>query len=504
MWTDGWRGRFAAAADAGFDVLVIGGGITGAGVALEAAHAGLSVGLVEQHDFAAGASSGSSKLVHGGLRYLASDWRLTREAVHERERLMRAAPDLVSPLEFMLPVYRGQSPGRAMLRAGLTAYDFMAGRRDSHYLRREAFRWHMPYLTSEALRGGFVYRDALTDDARLVLRVLSAAVGHGAWIANYVGACELVHEAGRVAGATVADRITGDQFTIRARCVVNATGAWSDRLRAGVDGTPELRPLRGSHFVLPFHVLPVARAIAISHPDDRRPVFALPWHGATVFGTTDLDHDGALDAPRMSVAESDYLIAALRAYFPALGIRAEHALASYAGVRPVIASDAGRASDESRESAIQVERGLISVTGGKLTTFRLVARRVLERIERELGRVAGQATGQAADGRASLAPPAVDTPGPRTAVADARVGVTDYRYADLERALTVEAVEHLDDLMLRRTRLGLLLTDGGRAELDVIESLCRHRLGWDRARWQHERERYEAVWQTAHAPVRRP
>ncbi|MES1937580.1 glycerol-3-phosphate dehydrogenase/oxidase [Salinisphaera hydrothermalis] len=493
MWAEGWRNRFQQACRDRVDVLVIGGGITGAGVALEAAHAGLSVTLIEQRDFASGASSWSSKLVHGGLRYLASDWRLTRESVRERERLLRDAPDLVSPLAFMLPVYRGASPGHAKLRVGLAAYDVLAGRRDAHYLRCEEFRRHMPYLAAERLRGGFVYRDALTDDARLVLRVLGSAIQHGARAANYVEAQTLLRAENRVAGARVLDHVTGDYFDIPARCVVNATGAWSDRIRAGVGGNESLRPLRGSHFVFPFHVLPVARAISFPHPDDQRPVFAIPWRGATVFGTTDLDHVEPLDSPRMAAVESEYLLAALHRYFPTLGIRGRQALSSFAGVRPVIGSGAARASDESRESAIVSEQGLISVTGGKLTTFRPVARQVRERIAAALGRP---------DDDGVPAPLTV----PRGAIAprrreDERIGATDYRWPDLPRNLAGEAVVHLDDLMLRRTRLGLLLAEGGRDVLDRIAPLCRDALGWDAERWRTERARYEWIWQHNHAPI---
>ncbi|MGB7757572.1 MAG: glycerol-3-phosphate dehydrogenase/oxidase [Salinisphaera sp.] len=496
MWPEGWRAAFRQACTSGVDVLVIGGGITGAGVALEAAYAGLSVALVEQRDFASGASSWSSKLVHGGLRYLASDWRLTRESVRARDRLVHDLPDLVSPLAFMLPVYRGASPGRAKLRAGLTAYDLLARRRDSHYLRRAAFLGHMPYLAADGLRGGFVYHDAVTDDARLVMRVLASAAGHGARAANYVRARELVWRDGRVAGALVDDAVTDQRFRVAARCVVNATGAWSAQLRPGAEHGTRLRPLRGSHFVFPFHVLPVARAISFPHPADRRPVFAMPWRGATLFGTTDLDHDGALESPRMNAAEADYLIAALQRYFPALGIEARHALSSFAGVRPVIASGARRASDESRESAIVAANGLIDVVGGKLTTFRTVAQRVREHIDEQLQRTSSTA----ANAGAPLHSRQPTDTTRRDRFGD-RLGATEYRVADLRGPLVGEAVEHLDDLMLRRTRLGLLLAEGGRAELACIEPWCRDLLGWSAGRWRDERERYEQIWQALHAPM---
>ncbi|GAB3670262.1 glycerol-3-phosphate dehydrogenase/oxidase [Salinisphaera aquimarina] len=515
MWTEGWRSRFRAAAETGFDLLIIGGGITGAGIALEGARTGLRVALIEQNDFASGTSSWSSKLVHGGLRYLASgDWRLTRESVQERQRLMHDVPGLVAPLDFMLPAYAGDKPGRLALRAALAAYDLMAGQWVSRYLNRAGFAEHMPYLRTEALKGGFVYRDALTDDVRLTLRVLAEAASYGAQAANYVRATELIIDNDRVAGAQVVDRVSGASFSIRAGCVVNATGPWSDRLRAGVNGAPQLRPLRGSHFVFPFHVLPVARAITLFHPDDRRPLFAIPWQGATVLGTTDLDHESSIDeVPRMSAAESDYLIAAARHYFPALDLRAHKAVSSYAGVRPVLRGEPGAsASQESRESAIIVERGLISVMGGKLTTFRVTAHEALTQVGTALGRglrlsrkdpiIQHRVTATGAAGeRAHRYGPAYAAMAPMPGD-DRRLGASDYIIAELRFALLHEAVEHLDDLLLRRTRIGLLLTDGGVDVLDLIRPMCTGLLGWDDERWQTEVVRYRDHWRAVHAPVR--
>lgn len=517
MWAEGWRQDFAkAVADRRFDLLIVGGGITGAGVALEAARAGLSVALVEQSDFASGTSSWSSKLVHGGLRYLAAgDWRLTRESVRERQRLMRDLPGLVDPLDFLLPVYAHDRPGRFKLGAGLAAYDLMAGKRYSRYLRPGDFAWRMPELNREALIGGFVYRDAVTDDVRLTLRVLIEARAHGAAAANYVRAEAPIIENDRVVGVRAADRITGETFALRARAVVNATGPWSDALRSQVDGAPQLRPLRGSHFVFPFHALPVAQAVTLFHPDDRRPLFAVPWQGATVFGTTDLDHDAPMDEPPvMSAAESAYLIAAARHYFPTRQLTAADALSAFAGVRPVVAGQPGAsASEESRESAIDVERGLITVTGGKLTTFRVTARDVLARVGEALGRRA-TVDEDVAIVHQRLPGVTVDVDGRRVcrhgpAYArlpvepddEARLGGTDYCRRELRCALDFEAVEHLDDLMLRRTRAGLLLPDGGAAELAAIEPLCRAALGWDAARWADECERYLAHWRAVHAPA---
>ena len=508
MWTEAWRSRFrAAAAEIRFDVLVIGGGITGAGIALEAARAGLRVALVEQNDFASGTSSWSSKLVHGGLRYLASgDWRLTRESVRERQRLMHDLPGLVSPLDFMLPVYAHDKPGRWALTAALGVYDLMAGKRYSHYMKPSAFDAYLPYLNAEALKGGFVFRDAVTDDVRLTLRVLIEAAEHGALAANYVRAEQLIFEDDTVVGARVTDTQAGESFDIHAACVINATGPWSDRVRERVDAAPQLRPLRGSHFVFPFHALPVARAITLFHPDDRRPLFAIPWQGATVFGTTDLDHEQPMDEPpRMSAAESEYLIAAARHYFPSRGLQATDALSTFAGVRPVVRGEPGAsASQESRESVIDVDKGLISVTGGKLTTFRVTAHEVLDRVGKILGRRFALdtdapivQTGTATAGSVRHGPRYAGMPANEDDAV--RLGSTDYCRRELRFAATHEAVAHLDDLMLRRTRAGLLLANGGLDELPALAPLICDALGWDDARWQTEVARYRAHWQHVRA-----
>lgn len=513
MWTEGWRERFHAACEQPFDLLIIGGGITGAGIALEAGRAGLRVALVEQNDFASGTSSASSKLVHGGLRYLATgDWRLTRESVREREALMRDLPGLVDPIDFMLPLYQNDKPGRWPMHAALAAYDVMARHRYSRYLKRSQLVGDLPYLRTQALKGGFVYRDAITDDVRLTLRVLGEAAAAGVQAANYVRADTLLRDGERVNGARLHDAIRDEYFDVQARCVVNATGPWSDQLRGQVSGRPQLRPLRGSHFVFPFHVLPVARAVTLFHPDDRRPLFALPWQGATLFGTTDLDHEGPLDGPiRMSAAESHYLIEAARYYFPSLDLEAGRAVACFAGVRPVIAGNGGgSASDESRESAIDVEQGLVSVTGGKLTTFRVTAGEALEQIAGVLGSELSLPAQRPIQGT----PPAIAAHAPaRRRLGDAcahlaalpdddtALATTDYCLRELRLALTCEAVEHLDDLLLRRTRIGLLLVDGGAEIFDRVETLCRALLGWDDTRWRHELERYRAHWRALHAPT---
>ncbi|EEF24655.1 glycerol-3-phosphate dehydrogenase, putative, partial [Ricinus communis] len=372
-----------------WDVVVIGGGITGAGILLEAARRGLRTLLVEQRDFAWGTSSRSSKLVHGGLRYLKQgQFGLTRESVHEREHLLRHAAGLVEPQSFAFGDYAGRKPGKRAFLAGLAIYDRMAGQRNRHYYDRAEFAALAPNVATNGLQGGMVYMDAKTDDARLVLRVLREARGHGGVAMNYMAAEALLRgdDAGDVHGVELRDGLSGARHKVHARLVISATGAWADQLRgplAARDGHTQaahgahgarLRPLRGSHLVLPAWRLPLAQAISLMHPADGRPVFAYPWEGVTLVGTTDVDHGDDLSREAaITRAECDYLLAALHAQFPQLHLSDDDIVATYAGVRPVLDSGKADPSSETRDHVLWLEHGLLTVTGGKLTTFRVIA-----------------------------------------------------------------------------------------------------------------------------------
>ena len=515
------------------DVLVIGGGITGAGILLEAARRGLAALLVEQRDFAWGTSSRSSKLVHGGLRYLAEGrLRLTRESVREREALLRDAPGLVEPQGFAFADYGASRRKRRSLLAGLAVYDLLAGRREAHWLDAEDFRMLAPNVRREGLAGGIRYLDAKTDDARLVLRVLDEARSHGAEARNYVAVESLLRADGRVAGALLRDARDGSTTEVAARVVVNATGAWACGI-PGQGAAPRLRPLRGSHMVLPGWRLPLAQAVSLMHPVDGRPVFAFPWEGVTLVGTTDVDHEGGLaQEARVTRAEFDYLMTALRAQFPQLQLEDADVLATYAGVRPVLDSGSGGApSKETREHLVWDEPGLVAVTGGKLTTFRAIALDILRHVARQLP-----------DWHADLAPRAVFAPvglplGPRGVpqaqlrrlggrhghraqdlVDAAHPGELDIIagtltcWAELRWAARAEGVVHLEDLLLRRTRLGIQLPLGGAAQLPRIRAICQPELGWLDARWEAEQAAYLALWRAhygipsiyEHAPCTTP
>jgi glycerol-3-phosphate dehydrogenase len=502
-------------------MIIVGGGITGAGILRLATSLGLQALLVERRDFGWGTSSRSTKLVHGGLRYLAQgQLGVSRESVRERESLLQEGPGLVERLGFLVPIYESQSPSKRSFTFGLALYDLLAGKWTHSYHRRGDLTLLAPHVDAKGLKGGFRYDDAVTDDARLVLRVIFEAVGRGGVALNYCAAERLISSGeGRIDGVVLRDAVAERSAEVHARLVVNATGPWSDQVRAGLGGKPMLRHSRGSHLVFPAWRLPVAQAITLLHPRDNRPVFVLPWEGVTVAGTTDLDHDQPLDEePRMSPSELSYLMEALQARFRPLGLQAEDAIASFAGVRPLVGSDSGDPSKVSRAHRVWEEQGMLTVAGGKLTTFRrmavdtlLAARRLVPDLspvstdERMLDplddlTLAGAGLSRTAQLRLKgyYGAAAADL------VASARPGElepipeTPYRWAELRRAAGHEAVAHLTDLMLRRVRIGLLLPDGGRALLPEIRDRVQHELGWGERRWEEEVAAYVRLWDSAH------
>lgn len=499
------------------DLLVVGGGIAGAGIALEAARAGVRVALVEARDFASGTSSRSSKLVHGGLRYLAQGRiGLTRESLHERQALLRDAPGLVTPLRFVLPVRRGDANGRRKLGLGLALYDRLAGQRSRQWHGPAALQAEAPGLQADGLLGGWSYLDAQVDDARLVMRVLAEAEAHGALVLNHLRVDSLQREGKQVSGAKLVDALDGSDFSVQARCVINATGAWADALRGALGAQPVLRPLRGSHLLFPDWRLPVAQAITFYHPQDGRPVYALPWEGATLVGCTDVDHrEDLAQEPGITQSEFDYLLGAMQLAFPSLTLTPADVCSTWAGVRPVVASGKDVApSKEPREHLIVDEQGLITVTGGKLTTFRSTALLALRQAARHVPALAGLATPASIFSRTpdSTALALQDLIPALRARWLARFGAqapevlacahagelqtiahSGIALAELRWACRAEGVAHLDDLLLRRTRLGLLLPHGGEALLPQWRALVQAELHWDDARWHEEVARYQTL-----------
>lgn len=507
-----------------WDLIIIGGGIMGAGILREAARCGLRVLLLEQNDFASGTSSRSSKLVHGGLRYLKTgQWHLTLESVRERERLLRDGAGLVEPLGFILPVYEGQRPPGWMLRGGLFAYDLMARKLQHRPLSTPEILMLAPHIREQNLIGGFIYPDAQTDDARLTLRVIQEALAEGSQVTalNYARVESLLREEGQVCGVKVQDRAgNAGSVELRARVVINASGSWADRVRAQIGAKAGLRPLRGSHLVFPYHRLPVAQAVSLFHPKDRRPVFIFPWEGAIIVGTTDIDHAEDLDRdPVMSEGEAAYLMQAIQRQFPSLDVKLEHAVASYCGVRPVIAGGNADPSKESREFALWEEEGLLTITGGKLTTFRATALQALRIARKRLPALAAlrdnhpilnplpvlhtkiralnAATLRRLSGRYGAH---ADRLLSESAAEDLKtVGDSVYLWAELRWAAAHEAVVHLQDLLLRRTRIGFVMRDGGIPLLPQVRERCQSLLGWDDVRWMTEENAYRELWHRAYS-----
>lgn len=499
------------------DVVVIGGGVTGSGILRELTRVGLKGLLLEQKDFAWGTSSRSTKMVHGGLRYLKEgDIGLTRESVLERENLINELPGLVENRSFILPYYKDKLLSRWIMHLGLIVYDVLSGKWRRHVCPADEVKEKAPYLKQKDLRGGFLINDAVTDDARLTLRVLTEAVNNGAQAINYCRVDELCKENQQVNGVRFQDLETGEMHQVKARLVINATGAWADRLRSSVTrkNKQRIRPLRGSHVVLSAERLPLGENISIMHPDDGRPVTTLNWEGRVVMGTTDIDHkeDMNMEAS-ISKEEVKYLLNVLNYLFPELNLTTEDIISTQAGIRPVIDTGKENPSQESRDHAIWVEDGLLTVTGGKLTTFRVIALDTLKAAGKILGeslklkkqRLFAETDASVLKGLNLSTADAKRLVGRYgSASADVAGGAKDGELEQIPGTHTLwgelrwtakhEMVVHLDDLLLRRTRLGLLLKEGGAEVMPKIKDLCQQELGWEDAKWEEEEKRYLALW----------
>lgn len=496
-----------------YDLVVVGGGITGAGVAREATRRGVRTLLLEQGDFASGTSSRSSKMVHGGLRYIAQgDIRLTRDAVRERERLIREAPYLIERLGYWFGHRKKKFPGPIAFGILCAVYDRLAGIDDHRFAKAAEVLNAFPGFDAQGLVGATRYTDSVTDDARLVLRTLDEAVADGTRVLGYARVVELMREDSKVVGVVAHDALSGTTFHVRARCVVNATGAWADGLRAPIVGEKKVRPLRGSHLVFAHARLPVSEALVFQHANDKRPVFIFPWEGRTVVGTTDLDHreDLAIEA-HITAEEVDYLLSGANAQFPSAKVARTDIISTWSGIRPVVASGTGvDPSKERRDHVVWDDHGLVTVTGGKLTTFRLIAldvlkaasvhlgvqirdddRRVFRAFDLSVGAHLAQEVRARVLGRyGALARTFLDT-----MPADELTPVEDTStlWAELRWAARNERVVHLDDLLLRRTRLGTLLRAGGESIAGRVKPLVQDELGWSDERFTSEWERYRGI-----------
>jgi glycerol-3-phosphate dehydrogenase len=519
-----------------FDVLVIGGGITGVGVALDAATRGLRTALVEREDFASGTSSKSSKLVHGGLRYLQNgDIRLVYEALHERQRLLRNAPHLVQVLPFMIPLLtRDGVVSRKVARAlgsAMWMYDLTGGwriGRRHRRLRADAAFEHFPTMPRERLAGAYLYYDASADDARLTLAVARTAADHGAAVANRCEVVELTTDAeGQVNGAVVE---TGDgQVRIAARCVVSAVGVWADRVRALDEGaSPDsIRPAKGVHITVPWDKIRNDIAVVIPVPKDRRSLFVVPWgeradgtFDHAYIGTTDTDHQGSLEDPQCHSNDIEYVLRALN-HSVTTEITRDDITAVWAGLRPLVNdTSSGRTADLSRTHQVAVsESGVVRVTGGKLTTYRKMAEDAVDMVisRSTPGRVTNKKSrtkrlrlhGGHGLSRIDASHPDADLLrryGTDLAQLRALIAFDPSLAEPLVpglrhiRAEAVFAVRHemattLADVMLRRTRAHLTDRAASEAAAPEVADLMAAELGWDADETQRQIDDYLAIGQ---------
>ncbi len=498
-----------------WDMVVIGGGITGAGVAREASRQGFSVLLLEQKDFAWGTSSRSSKMVHGGLRYLATgNLKLTSHSVKERERLMTEAPGLVDLLTYSWPHYKKKFPGPFVFNSMLAIYDFFAGKRYRFFQNKENALYDLPGINSNNLIGSTRFADAVTDDARLVMRVLQEAQTDGTQALNYCQVDDLIKSSGKVIGVNATNTVSGEKYAIRAKVVVSATGAWADQLRGELGKKKEIRPLRGSHLIFPNWKLPSAQSITFSHPDDGRSMFVYSWEGMTVVGTTDLDNPQAnLTEPFIHDDEVVYLLKAVNDLYPSLNIKSSDAVSSFAGVRPIVSSSAMNPSSEKRDHSIWNDNGLVTVSGGKLTTFRLIALDALKAAKIYLKNVDGKDYGKRIFHDAKKQPEDITKLGTywsrrlngfygKDIEALSECAASDWSmvpgsktfWAQLRFSARCESVVYLDDLLLRRTRVGQFLTQGGIEYQEILKEICQQEMHWSDDQWQQQWARYQKIW----------
>jgi glycerol-3-phosphate dehydrogenase len=528
------RGEALRALASGVDVLVIGGGITGAGVALDAATRGYRVGLVDQADFASGTSSRSTKLVHGGIRYLPQGHiGLVREGLRERTRLLRLAPLIVRPQPFMVPLYAGtrrplgvRIPGPlrplapAGIRAGLLAYDLVAGRPDLRHraLSRAEVSAQIPDLRTDGLRAALVYFDARTDDVRLTHAVLAAARAHGAVTVNHAAVTSLARTGSTVAGAVIHDRIGGRTPAVPARFVVNAAGIWGEQI-AALDAAPlfRIRHSKGAHLVLRECTVQTKTAIVIPETDDGRLAFIVPWAGRALLGTTDDPYVGDLGAPRASPEDVDYLLAHANRYLRR-PLRVHDVTAAWAGIRPLVSpADGGATAALARDHVVTVSPGgLVSIVGGKLTSYRKMAEDAVDAVVARDGGgrpcrtadlpIAGGEDGDAVRHvlAASGLPPATQTHllewygaaardildliSQEAALGRPLHPATPAVAAEVVYACRAEMAVTLTDVMFLRVRIAAIDVQAAAESVEAVAALMGRELGWDAAEIRRQRD----------------
>ncbi len=508
-----------------YDIVIAGGGVTGAGLFHLAVKKGYSVLLLDAQDFAWGTSSRSSKMVHGGLRYLKQGkFLLTKSSVRERERLLKTYSGLVTPLDFIMPVFRHYGPSKSAMKFGLSLYSLMAGKRQHKTFSKKETIQLIPQVKKDTLISAVGFKDAQVDDARLVLRLLADAASLGGHALNYTKVETVVRDIkGKVSAIRITDQESGETKEIKTKVLINATGPFAEKLHPSPQKDFHIRPLRGSHLAFPKSLFPVDRVVSFIHPKDSRPVFIFPWENVVILGTTDVDHKKNINMePKVEFEEAVYLLEGLYHILPGLKISLDDCISSFAGVRPVLSKKKKAASKESREHVVWKEKGLITITGGKLTTFNLLARDALKAASSFLPKKKLKAVNQdlvnttakgidenKIDSYKRLKARYGNTANQIIESYDGSLFVpvekTTTLWVELCHAAEHENVRHLSDLLLRRVRIGLLLKQGGAHILDQVETIVGPYLNWDSNKWEMEKQTYIALWQNHYSvPKARP
>jgi len=504
-----------------YDMVVAGGGVTGAGTFYEAVQKGYRVLLVEAKDFAWGTSSRSSKMVHGGLRYLKQGkFLLTKAAVKERERLLKQYPGLVTPLQFIMPVFDDYGPSRSSMKIGLSIYSFMAGEKQHKSYTKTEVMEKIPGIRKENLVSAVGFKDAQVDDARLVLRLIYEGCRLGGTALNYTKVTGIERDRkGYLAVVNMMDEHHLAPFEIKTKVLINATGAFAEILHPSPMKGFHIRPLRGSHLIFPETIFPLDRVLSFIHPQDLRPVFLFPWEGSVLLGTTDVDHDQDMETePFVTMEEAHYLMEGLTHILPNLNLSLNDCISSIAGVRPVLSKKKKAASRESREHVVWKNKGLITVTGGKLTTFRMLASDALKAAKSYLPKPTNLTFGETIKEQ-PWDETCQDVSKSVQERISGRYGSFGYQiirqydkelfspientkslWAEIRYAAEHENIHHLSDLLLRRVRIGLLLPEGGKKILDRIETLCKPYLSWNNKKWDTEKKAYINLWETYYSP----
>ena len=466
-----------------FDLAIIGGGINGCGIARDAAMRGLSVVLIERDDFGSGTSGRSSRLIHGGIRYLEqAQLHLVHESIRERQTLLRIAPHLVEPLAFTWPIYRGARIGKFKLNAGLLVYQLMAAGRSRRHSSLNAAETleREPGLRSAGLTAGAVYYDACTDDARLTIANAIAARQLGASVMNHTEVVEMIRERGKAAGVVARSSHSGERRSVRARVVANATGVWQNVF----DDDQRSRRLRGSkgvHIGVPRERLGNRDALTLTSPIDGRVMFCLPAGPQAIVGTTDTWTDESPETVHASPADVDYLLRSVNSYFPRAELTAADVVSAWAGIRPLASGPAANPGAVSREHSIVTDpSGVINITGGKLTTYRSMAAEVVDKVQQALGRKPRRSptdTTELPGADRAREIERMQREDPRLAVPLAEE--LPYTGAHLVWGVTMEMAQTLSDLLIRRCHLAFETRDHGVSAAPRAADVVAPLLGWN-------------------------